>query len=90
MNSGESLQEYQYKKKPFIVLWKKWEESEKNTEVYQSFSKYVWPYCVSSYIEMANMQIRDKALRNYLITQNYSYLEKNTIEFCSVLNKLGI
>nr|WP_321266952.1 glycosyltransferase [uncultured Sulfurimonas sp.] len=75
ISSGESLNEYMHKNRPYIALWSDWSEKDKLEESY-SFDKYVWPYSVENYIDVADELINDKKLVKFVLEKRKPINEK--------------
>lgn len=89
--SGESLNEYMYKARPWISLWNGWTEELKREESY-SYDKYVWPYSIENYIEIANELIENPDIRNYVLEKRSAVqlnnLKKRNETFLTDWNKV--
>ena len=75
LSNGESLNEYMHKNRPYITLWNEWSEEDKLKESY-SYDKYVWPYSVENYIDVANKLINDKELVEFVLEKRKPINEK--------------
>ncbi|ABB43482.1 hypothetical protein Suden_0201 [Sulfurimonas denitrificans DSM 1251] len=66
ISNGESLNEYMYKNRPYIALWNEWSEKDKLKESYL-YDKYVWPYSIQNYIDVADELINNKELVEFVL-----------------------